>query len=198
MTLLFVNATQVVTCAGAPRARVGIEMRDCGVRTDAAVAVERERIVAVGPRAEIERAYEGATRIDCGGGVLTPGLVDSHTHAIFGRARYEEQERRAAGADYMEIARQGGGIHASVRDLRARDASELLALARPRLERLASYGTTTVEMKSGYGLSIEDELKILRVIRELAAESPMRIVPTWLGAHEIPKEARATPATRAS
>jgi len=198
VTLLFVNAKQVVTCAGAPRARVGVEMQDCGVLTDAAVAVDGARVVAVGPRAEIERAHEGATMIDCGGGVLTPGLVDSHTHAIFGRARYEEQERRAAGADYMEIARQGGGIHASVRDLRARDADELLALALPRLARLASYGTTTVEVKSGYGLSIEDELKILRVIRELSRELPLRIVATWLGAHEIPREARATPSTRAS
>jgi imidazolonepropionase len=198
VTQLFVNAKQVVTCAGPPRARVGAEMRDCGVLTDAAVAVSGDCIVAVGPRAELERASEGATVIDCGGGVLTPGLVDSHTHAIFGRARYEEQELRAAGADYMEIARQGGGIHASVRDLRARDADELLALARPRLERLASYGTTTVEVKSGYGLSIEDELKILRVIKRLSSELPMRIVPTWLGAHEIPREARATPATRAS
>jgi imidazolonepropionase len=198
VTLLFVNAKQVVTCAGPPRARVGAEMRDCGVLTDAAVAVAGDRIVAVGPRSELERGSEGATVIDCGGGVLTPGLVDSHTHAIFGRARYEEQERRAAGADYMEIARQGGGIHASVRDLRARDSEELLALARPRLERLASYGTTTVEVKSGYGLSIEDELKILRVIKRLSAELQMRIVPTWLGAHEIPREARTTPATRAS
>lgn len=198
MTLLFVNAKQVVTCAGAPRARVGAEMRDCGVSTEVAVAVEGERIENVGPRAALERAHEDATIIDCAGGVLTPGLVDSHTHAIFGRARYEEQERRAAGADYMEIARQGGGIHASVRDLRARDADELLALARPRLMRLASYGTTTVEVKSGYGLSIEDELKILRVIRRLSGELPLRIVPTWLGAHEIPKEARTTPGTRAS
>ena len=173
-------------------------MRDCGVLTNAAVAVEGDRIAAVGARAELERTYERATIIDCGGGVLTPGLVDSHTHAIFGKPRYEEQERRAAGADYMEIARQGGGIHSSVRDLRARDSEELLALARPRLARLASYGTTTVEVKSGYGLSIEDELKILRVIRRLASEMPMRIVPTWLGAHEIPKEARATPVTRAS
>ena len=198
MTLLFVNAKQVVTCAGAARARVGAEMRDCGVRENVAVAVDGARIANVGARAELEREYESATVIDCGGGVLTPGLVDSHTHAIFGKPRYEEQERRAAGADYMEIARQGGGIHSSVRDVRARDAEELLALARPRLERLASYGTTTVEVKSGYGLSIEDELKILRVIRQLATELPMRIVPTWLGAHEIPKEARATPATRAS
>lgn len=198
MTVLFVNAKQVVTCAGAPRARVGEEMRDCGVLTDAAVAVDGGRIESVGPRAALERAHDGATIIDCGGGVLTPGLVDSHTHAIFGRARYEEQERRAAGADYMEIARQGGGIHASVRDLRARDEDELLALARPRLARLASYGTTTVEVKSGYGLSVDDELKILRVIRRLSEELPLRIVPTWLGAHEIPREARATPATRAS
>ena len=198
MTLLFVNAKQVVTCAGPARARVGAEMRDCGVRENVAVAVDGERIAKVGARAELEREYASATVIDCGGGVLTPGLVDSHTHAIFGKPRYEEQERRAAGADYMEIAREGGGIHSSVRDVRARDAEELLALARPRLRRLASYGTTTVEVKSGYGLSIEDELKILRVIRQLATELPMRIVPTWLGAHEIPKEARATPATRAS
>jgi imidazolonepropionase len=198
VTLLFVNAKQVITCAGAPRARVGTEMRDCGVLTDAAVAVRGERIVAVGPRSVLERENESATVIDCDGGVLTPGLVDSHTHAIFGRARYEEQERRAAGADYMEIAREGGGIHSSVRDLRARSSDDLLALARPRLERLASYGTTTVEVKSGYGLSIEDELKILRVIKQLAAELPLRIVPTWLGAHEIPKEARTTPAARAS
>jgi imidazolonepropionase len=198
VTHLFVNAKQVVTCAGAARARVGAEMRDCGVLTNGAVAVDGARIVGVGPRDLLERAHDGATLIDCAGGVLTPGLVDSHTHAIFGRARYEEQELRAAGADYMEIARQGGGIHASVRDLRGRDADELFALARPRLERLASYGTTTVEVKSGYGLSIEDELKTLRVIRRLSAELPLRLVPTWLGAHEIPKEARATPSTRAS
>ena len=198
MTLLFVNAKQVVTCAGPARARVGAEMRDCGILLDAAVAVDGERIAAVGERASLERAYAGATVIDCGGGVLTPGLVDSHTHAIFGKPRYEEQERRAAGADYMEIARQGGGIHASVRDVRARDGDELLALARPRLQRLASYGTTTVEVKSGYGLSTEEELKLLRVIKRLSAELPMRIVPTWLGAHEIPKEARVTPAMRAS
>lgn len=198
MTLLFVNAKQVVTCAGPPRARVGAEMRDCGVLTDTVVAVEGDRIAAVGTRAQLSARYDGATVIDCGGGVLTPGLVDSHTHAIFGKPRYEEQELRAAGADYMEIARRGGGIHSSVRDVRSRDGEELLALARPRLARLASYGTTTVEVKSGYGLSIDDELKILRVIRDLALELPMRIVPTWLGAHEIPREARATPATRAS
>jgi imidazolonepropionase len=122
--------------------------------------------------------------------------VDSHTHAIFGRPRYEEQEMRAAGVGYMEIARRGGGIHSSVRDLRARTEDDLFALALSRLRRLASYGTTTVEVKSGYGLTVDDELKTLRVIRRLADALPMRLVPTWLGAHEIPLEHRESPASR--
>jgi imidazolonepropionase len=129
--------------------------------------------------------------------VLTPGLVDSHTHAVFGRARYEEQEMRAAGLGYMEIAKRGGGIHASVRDLRARGEDELLALTAGRLRRLAAYGTTTVEVKSGYGLSVDDEIKSLRVVARLARELPLRLVPTWLGAHEIPLEYREAPRTRA-
>jgi imidazolonepropionase len=125
-----------------------------------------------------------------------PGLVDSHTHALFGRARFEEQELRAAGLDYMEIARRGGGIHSSVRDLRTRSADELFALAVPRLERLASFGITTVEVKSGYGLTVDDELKTLRVIGRLREELPLRIVPTFLGAHEIPLEHRASARAR--
>src|SRR5204862_6224049 len=96
----------------------------------------------------------------------------------------------AAGADYMEIARRGGGIHASVRDLRTRSEDDLLALAAPRLMRLAASGVTTVEVKSGYGLSLDDELKTLRVVRRLAEALPLRIVPTFLGAHEIPLEQR--------
>ena len=190
MTAIFVNASQVVTCAGPARARRGSELQDAGVRTGLAVAVEGERIALVGPPAELERRFPDAERIDCGGMVLMPGLVDSHTHAIFGKPRHEEQEMRAAGASYMEIAQRGGGIHASVRDLRARAEDELLALARERLTRLASYGTTTVEVKSGYGLSVEDELKSLRVIARLGRVVPLRLVPTWLGAHEIPLEYR--------
>jgi imidazolonepropionase len=196
MTLLFVNATQVVTCAGPGRARRGAEMRDAGVREGVAVAVADDRIAAVGPQADLERSYPDAARVDCARGVLTPGLVDSHTHGVFGRARYDEQEVRAAGADYLAIAAQGGGIHASVRDLRDRSEDELYALARTRLARLAAYGTTTVEVKSGYGLSVEDELKTLRAIARLAAALPMRVVPTWLGAHEIPHEFRAQPSGR--
>ncbi|MGQ0713263.1 MAG: imidazolonepropionase [Gemmatimonadaceae bacterium] len=190
MSLLFANASQVVTCAGPARARRGREMADAQVQRGVAVAVDGDRIARVGPPDELERAYPDAQRIDCGRGVLTPGLVDSHTHAIFGRARYEEQEMRAAGLPYMEIARQGGGIHASVRDVRARGEQELVALAELRLRRLASYGTTAVEVKSGYGLTVDDELKMLRVIAEIAKRVRMRVVPTWLGAHEIPKEFR--------
>lgn len=194
--LLFVGASQVVTCAGPARARRGVEMRSAGVLTHAAVAVDGARIADVGPLEQLERAFPGAERVDCGGCILTPGLVDSHTHAIFGRARYEEQEMRAAGAGYMEIASRGGGIHASVRDLRTRTEEELFALALPRLRRLASYGTTTVEIKSGYGLTVDDELKSLRVVRRLAAALPLRLVPTWLGAHEIPLEYRGSANTR--
>lgn len=194
--LLFVNAAQVVTCAGPGRARRGKEMSDAAVLTDTAVLVSGERIAEVGPAADMETRYGDAERVDCQGGVLTPGLVDSHTHAIFARARYEEQEMRAAGIGYMEIAGAGGGIHSSVRAVRAASEDELAELARRRLARLASYGTTTVEVKSGYGLRVEDELKQLRVIAGLADELPLRLVPTWLGAHEIPPEARATPAAR--
>jgi imidazolonepropionase len=195
--LLFVNASQVVTCAGPARARRGAEMRDAGVLESTAVAVDADRIVAVGPQVDLERVFPLAERVDCGRGLLAPGFVDSHTHAIFGRARYEEQELRAAGLDYMAIARRGGGIHASVRDLRARHEDELYALAAPRLAALAAHGVTTLEVKSGYGLSVEDELKTLRVVARLARALPLRIVPTWLGAHEIPLEYRATPDGRA-
>jgi imidazolonepropionase len=197
MSLLFVNAGQVVTCAGAARARRGAEMADASIRPEGtAVAVEGDRIAAVGPQDVLRRQWAEATIVDCGGRVLAPGWVDSHTHAIFGRPRADEQEMRAAGLDYMEIAARGGGIHASVRDLRRRSEDELFALALGRLRRLGSYGTTTVEVKSGYGLTVEDELKSLRVIQRLAEALPMRLVPTWLGAHEIPPEARTSPAAR--
>ncbi len=188
--LLFVNAAQTVTCAGPARARRGGEMTNAVVRAGAGVLVEQGVIVAVDDERTLRTENPGTRVIDCANGVLTPGFADSHTHAIFGRARYEEQELRATGVPYMEIARRGGGIHASVRDLRARSEDELYALALPRLRALAASGITTVEVKSGYGLSLEAETKSLRVIRRLAAALPMRIVPTWLGAHEIPLEYR--------
>lgn len=166
-------------------------MSDAGVRTGIAVAVDGDRIAALGTPSVIERDFPDAEVVDCAGKVLTPGLVDSHTHAVFGRPRFDEQELRAAGAGYMEIAERGGGIHSSVRDLRGRSEADLVALTRARLRRLAHYGTTTIEVKSGYGLTVEDELKTLQVIAQLQRETTLRLVPTWLGAHEIPIEHRA-------
>ncbi len=196
MPTVLINASQVVTVAGPARARRGPEMGTVEVLTGAAVAFGDGIILDVGPQDELLKRYKGAETIDCGGGVLTPGLVDSHTHGIFGKPRHEEQELRASGVGYMEIAKRGGGIHGSVRDLRTRSEDQLFALAVPRLRRLAAHGTTTIEVKSGYGLSVEDELKSLRVIKRLAAALPMRIVPTFLGAHEIPLEYRAAPRSR--
>ena len=171
-------------------------MSDAVVTSGTAVLVKGETIAATGTEKSLRSEHPDATIIDCERGVLTPGFVDSHTHAIFGRARYEEQEQRAAGVPYMEIARQGGGIHASVRDLRTRSADELFALAEPRLRALAECGVTTVEVKSGYGLTLPDEIRTLQVIQRLAAALPMRIVPTWLGAHEVPLEFRERPRGR--
>jgi len=193
VTQLFLNASQVVTCAGPARARRGVEQGDAAVRERGGIAIDDDgRILTVAPEAELRAAYPAATIVDCGYGVLTPGFVDSHTHAIFGRARYEEQEMRAAGLGYLEIAKRGGGIHSSVRDLRSRTAADLIALATERLRRIAGHGTTTVEIKSGYGLSLESELTTLRVIRQLAADLPLRLVPTLLGAHEVPLDHRET------
>jgi imidazolonepropionase len=194
--LLFVNASQVVTCAGPARARRGAEMRDVGILKNIAVAVSNGRIAAIGAARDLHDAYAGAEVVDCGGGVLTPGFVDSHTHAVFGKPRFEEHELRAEGYDYMEIAKLGGGIHASVRDFRERSEDELYNLAVPRIQELASYGTTTLEIKSGYGLTVDDELKALRVIGRLRDRLPLRIVATWLGAHEIPQEYRTSEARR--
>jgi len=170
-----------------------VEQGDAAVRERGGIAIDDDgRILTVAPEAELRAAYPAATIVDCGYGVLTPGFVDSHTHAIFGRARYEEQEMRAAGLGYLEIAKRGGGIHSSVRDLRSRTAADLIALATERLRRIAGHGTTTVEIKSGYGLSLESELTTLRVIRQLAADLPLRLVPTLLGAHEVPLDHRET------
>ena len=196
--LLFVNAAQIVTCAGPARARRGKEMRDVGILRNAAIAVSNGRIAMIGAARDIEHAYSDPEVIDCRGGVLTPGLVDSHTHAVFGKPRFEEHEQRAEGLDYMEIADRGGGIHASMRDFAERSEEDLYDIGVTRVRELASYGTTTLEIKSGYGASFDDELKALRVIGKLAERQPMRIVPTWLGAHEISPEHRASDERRSA
>ena len=126
---------------------------------------------------------------DGSGCIALPGLVDSHTHAVFGAGRAHEFERRLAGSTYQEIAAAGGGILFSVRDLRSRSEDELVEISRPRIAEFARFGVTTIEVKSGYGLTVEDELKTLRAIRRLSQEEDLpRLVPTFLGAHAIPAE----------
>jgi imidazolonepropionase len=186
-TLLLTGCAQVATCTGPPSSDAG---DPAGIREGVAVLVRDGRVAEIEPAAHLLVRYPDAETFDCAGGVLTPGLVDSHTHAVFGRFRADEYPLRARGVSYMEIARQGGGIHASVRDLRNRSEDELVELALPRLRTMLSLGTTTLEVKSGYGLTLEDELKTLRAIRRLAALQEVRLVPTFLGAHEIPIDHR--------
>ncbi|MFN9203383.1 MAG: imidazolonepropionase [Gemmatimonas sp.] len=193
---LLVNAAQTITCAGAPRARRGAELADVSVSPGYGVAMQGDTIAAVAPDDVLRRQFPGAPEFDCARGLLAPGFVDSHTHAVFGAGRYAEHELRATGVPYLEIARQGGGIHASVRDFRARTDDELLALAGPRLARLAAGGVTTLEIKSGYGLSVPDELRALRVVRRLAEQGPLNVVATCMAAHEVPVEFRDRPAGR--
>ncbi|MGH7545325.1 MAG: imidazolonepropionase, partial [Gemmatimonadota bacterium] len=159
-----------------------------GVLRSAAVGIAGGRVVAVGAADELRRRWPDVRRESWRGCVLVPGFVDSHTHAVFGRWRVDEFEARARGRGYMEIHASGGGIGASVRDLRAQDEATLLERARPRLRRMLEHGTTTVEIKSGYGLRLEDEVKMLRVIRTLGAEGPWEVVPTFLGTHALPPE----------
>ena len=151
-------------------------------------------IAAVRTRAKIEALPEAASaeEVDLGGRVVMPGFVDSHTHLIHAASRAEEYELKIAGASYEEIARKGGGILNSVKKLRAATSEALKLRARHALAQFAAYGTTTIEAKSGYGLDVASELKILRLHKELAAEQPLDIVSTFLGGHVVPAEFRGT------
>ncbi|WP_107853053.1 imidazolonepropionase [Oceanimonas marisflavi] len=153
-----------------------------------AVAVKNGLIERVCPMSELPAAERAGEIIDAQGRVLTPGLVDCHTHLVFGGSRAGEFEARLEGKSYEEIARAGGGIISTVRATRAASEDELYQAALPRLEALMAEGVTTVEIKSGYGLTVEDELKMLRVARRLGRERPVRVVTTLLGAHALPPE----------
>ena len=161
-----------------------------GAIRDGALAAEGGKIAFAGPRAELSGPPEAlaAEVIDCGGAWITPGLIDCHTHLVFAGDRAQEFELRLTGASYEEIARAGGGIRATVAATRAASEQALYASARGRLARLAAEGVTTVEIKSGYGLSREDEIKMLRVVRRLGAEGGCDTLATFLGAHALPPE----------
>jgi imidazolonepropionase len=161
-----------------------------GLLEDAAIAVEGGRIAWIGPRGELPSAIEArcAQEHDCGGALVTPGLIDCHTHLVYGGDRAHEFELRLGGASYEDIARAGGGIASTVKATRAASESELAAQTLPRLQALMGEGVTTVEIKSGYGLSLEHEAKALRVARSLAAAHPVDVRTTFLGAHALPPE----------
>jgi imidazolonepropionase len=185
-----VNCGQLLTLAGPAGARRGAAMRELGVLKNGAILVREGRIALAGPWKEIKAAAgELSEEIDAGGRLATPGFVDAHTHLVFGGNRVEEFERRAGGESYQSIAASGGGILSTVRQTRAASEDELEASARSRLGWVIRNGTTTIEIKSGYGLSLRDETKILKVARRL--NDMTRVVPTFLGAHEIPEEFRA-------
>ncbi len=191
--LLIRGIGQLATLAGPAGPRRGAALDDAGLVTGGALAVGGGRILAAGPEAAVLATLApgpGCREIDAGGALVTPAYVDPHTHALFGRYRADEFAQRVAGLPYMEIAAAGGGIHASVADFRARSDAELLALSRPRLKRMMASGSATIEVKTGYGLDLEQELRALRLIAALAEELPATLVPTFLGAHEIPPARR--------
>ena len=192
--LALLHASQLVTLAGPQRVRVGPELNELSIINDGGMLIDEGRIVSVDTSAEIEKQISPNREIvDAKGKVILPGFVDAHTHPVFGGNRVDEFEQRSKGATYEEIAASGGGIRSTVRKTRAASEDELLQQALKHADWFLRNGTTTVEAKSGYGLSVDDELKLLRVIRKLNAESPIEFVPTFLGAHAVPEEFRNAP-----
>lgn len=189
MVLVVRHAAQLVCVSrGGDRSRRGPAQGELEVIPDGALVVSGERIAWVGPTCDVPPQPPGAEVLDATGRTVLPGFVDSHTHLLFAGSREDEFEQRLQGRSYQEIAAQGGGIQATVRQVRASSREELKQLARPRLRRLLASGVTTVEVKSGYGLTPDDERKCLEAVAELNAEGPWELVPTFLGAHAVPAE----------
>jgi imidazolonepropionase len=191
-TLVIRHCRELISCAG-PAPRRGAQQGDLDSVADGAIAVAGERILFVGPSSDLEAAVPLAPEarvVDAPGLSLVPGFVDAHTHAVFAGHRLDELRRRLAGATYGEIAASGGGILSTVRATRSATAAELVALSKPRFDEMLANGTTTCEVKSGYGLTAASELTMLRAIREIDASHPIDLVPTFMGAHEVPPEFR--------
>jgi imidazolonepropionase len=189
--LAVLNSSQLVTLAGPARPRLRAELRELSIIKNGAIFIRGPKIEAVGERAEIERLLSRETQIiDAKSRVVLPGFVDAHTHPVFAGNRVEEFEQRAAGKTYQEIAAAGGGIRSTVNRTRQASEEELFAAASRYQQWFLRCGTTTIEAKSGYGLTLEAELKLLRVIARLSSTGPLRYVPTFLGAHDVPAEYR--------
>ncbi len=190
-TFAVINCSQVVTLAGPARPRVGSELRELAIVAGGGLFVRDGLIERVGTNDETEALIDADTEVvDAGGRLVLPGFVDAHTHPVFAGTRVDEFEERSKGATYQEIAARGGGIQSTVNRTRAATVDGLVATGRRYAQWFLRGGTTTVEAKSGYGLSLEDEVKILRAIRRLDEETSLRYVPTFLGAHSVPPEYR--------
>jgi imidazolonepropionase len=190
-SLAVLHVSQLVTLAGPKRPRVGRELCELAIIRDGGMLIRDGKIGAIGPSTEIANKAGDAEVIDAGGKVILPGFVDAHTHLVFAGNRLDDFERRAHGDTYEQIAKSGGGIWSTVEKTRAACEADLVAQAQRHADWFLRCGTTTVESKSGYGLTLEDELKILRVMKRLNQETPLQIVPTFLGAHAVPREMRA-------
>jgi imidazolonepropionase len=182
------NASQLVTLSGPKRPRIGPELSELGIIPNGGMLIRDGQIERVGASDEIEKNVGDAEVVDADGRVVMPGFVDAHTHLVFAGNRLEDFERRARGETYEQIAKAGGGIWSTVQKTRAASELDLLTLAKKHANWFLRCGTTTIEAKSGYGLTVEDELKILRVMRQLKKEVRLEIVPTFLGAHAVPRE----------
>lgn len=195
--LIIEGAAELLTLRGeSSRPRVGSELKELGIIEGGAIAAKDGRIVWVGRKGDLQgnvTPAPGCRLIDASGKTVVPGLVDPHTHLLFAGSREREFVQRIEGKSYMEVAAAGGGINATVRATRGASKEELKAAARARLDRMLAMGITTVEVKSGYGLDTATELKMLEVIKELAEEGPTTVVPTFMGAHEVPPEHRDAP-----
>jgi imidazolonepropionase len=186
--LLIHSAAQVLTLASAGGPKRGADMRDLDIIPDGAVAIRDGRVLATGPSAGLRGRVQTKKSLDASGRVVMPGFVDPHTHLVWAGERADEFEMRVAGASYMEIMVAGGGIMNTVRQTRQASADELVAQTSSRLVQMLAHGTTTIEIKSGYGLNSRDERKQLEAIRRMQAKSPLTLVPTFLGAHAVPAE----------
>ena len=188
--LIIHNAGQLVTCASGGKPKRGAAMLDVGIIEDGAVAIADGKFVGVGPiDRDTSRFSESTNMIDAEGRVVCPGFVDPHTHIVFAGDRLNEFELKIKGADYLEILASGGGIISTVKQTRAASLSRhLVETSRKRLDKMLACGTTTCEIKTGYGLDTETELKMLDVIAELDRTHAMTIVPTFLAAHAVPPE----------
>jgi len=187
-SLAVLHASQLITVAGPKRPRLGAEMAELAVIRDGGMLVREGKIEIVGSSEEVAKNARDVEIIDAGGRVVLPGFVDAHTHLVFAGNRLDDFERRAHGETYEQIAKAGGGIWSTVKKTRAASGEDLFNQAQTHAEWFLHCGTTTIEAKSGYGLTVEDELKILRVVRRLNEETRLEIVPTFLGAHAVPRE----------